>query len=64
MSVSMQEWELEDELEEEASAAQDEGEAEFLNTIMSLASRVLGSQDMQEAEAEAEFEKCISRKTA
>ena len=49
---AMQEWES----EEEAYSTEDEGEAEFLNTIMNLAQKVLGSSDMQEAEAESESE--------
>jgi hypothetical protein len=48
---AIQEWETEEEVE-----AEDEGEAEFLNTIMNLAQKALGSADMQEAEAEAEYE--------
>lgn len=48
--------ELETEDEEEAYSLEDEGEAEFLNTIMGLAQKVLGSSDMQEAESESEFE--------
>lgn len=48
--------ELESEEEEEAYSLEAEGESEFLNTIMNLAQKVLGSPDMQEAESEAEFE--------
>jgi hypothetical protein len=51
---AMEELETEEELE--GYSLEDEGEAEFLNTIMNLAQKVLGSPDMQEAEAEAENE--------